>query len=234
MRFPESGARRQREWDEDAWERFLKKEDMRTAKFQELFETLGDRPDRNHIIMKELGLETPCDDPCAEDADCLLCPGKDDCEVHEMRLLAEWPDDGAQDSETDEILAIFEEVERIPAYQASHAFSLALQDYFAGWRHPLPSGRNSQDGDDVWNLLDTAALVPAQLAGGHGIGYDADCICGNIANCKRALNNAKRCGTLLTELSLAESEASRLEERLDQVCVAIGGWIEDLRSRVTS
>ena len=231
MRFPESGARRRQEWDEDAWERFLKKEDMRTAKFQELFETLGDRPDRNQIIMKELRLQTPFEDSCGENTDCAQCPGRYDCEIYEMRVLAECPEDCAQDPEADEILAIFEEVERIPAYQIAHAFSLALHDYLSGWLHRMPSGRNSQYGDDVWGLLDMAALVPAQLAGGHGIGYDDDCICGNIANCKRALLNAKRCHNLLAELSLPESEASRLDERLDDVCVAITAWIEELRTR---
>jgi hypothetical protein len=232
MRFPESGARRQREWDEDAWERFLKREDMRTAKFQELFETLGDRPDRNHIIMQELGLQTPCDESSCENVDCAQCPGKDDCEVYEMRVLVEWPDDCTQAPEADEILAIFEEVERIPAYQTAHAFSLVLQDYFARWHHGPLGGLSPGWGDDVWSLLDTAALVPAQLAGGHGIGYDEECICGNIANCKRALVNAQRCCRLIAELSLPEAEASDLDERVGQVCAAITAWIEELRARV--
>jgi hypothetical protein len=231
MRFPESGARRQREWDEDAWERFLKREDMRTAKFQELFETLGDRPDRNQIIMQELGLQTPYDGGCAEHTDCATCSGRDDCEVYEMRLLFDWPDGPAQDSETDEILAIFEEVERIPAYQAAHGFSLTLQDFFARWHHGLHGCQNPELGDEVWRLLDTAALVPAQLAGGHGIGYDEDCICGNIANCKRALLNAQLCGRLISELELPETDASQLSERLEQVCATIGQWIGELRAR---
>lgn len=231
MRFPESGARRQREWDEDAWERFLKREDMRTAKFQELFETLGDRPDRNQIIMQELGLQTPYDDGCAQHSDCAECPGKDDCEVYEMRLLVEWPDDSMDDPEADEILAIFEEVERIPAYQAAHAFSLVLQEYFARWHHGLRGCRDPQRGEEVWSLLDTAALVPAQLAGGHGIGYDDECICGNIANCKRALINAQRCGRSLADLNLPESDTADLADHAERVCTAITAWIEELRAR---
>ena len=231
MRFAESGARRRREWDEDAWERFLKREDMRTAKFQELFETLGDRPDRNQIIMQELGLQAPCGDGCAQHADCAECPGKEDCEVYEMRLLVEWPDDSMQDPEADEILAIFEEVERIPAYQTAHAFSLALQEYFAR-RHHGPRGcREPQWGEEVWGLLDTAALVPAQLAGGHGIGYDDDCICGNIANCKRALINAERCGRSLADLNLPDPDTADLADRAERVCTAITARIEELRAR---
>ena len=231
MRTPESGARGWAEWDEDTWERFLKREDTRTAKFEELLETLGDQPDRNQVIMDELKLRTPFGGKCPHE-DCAKCSSKDDCEVHEMRLIFEWPEDDSLDSELDEIATIFEEVERIPAYQQAHKFSLMLQAYFSMPRDGGRAGMTPMRRDEIWTLLDTAALVAAQVAGGHGIGYEPDCICGNIANCKRALRNAAGCLRYVRDMGLPETDAIALTNSAGRVCAAISGWIEELRSRV--
>jgi hypothetical protein len=150
-----------------------------------------------------------------------------------MHLLFEWPENGMDDAETQEILAIFDEVQRIPAYQQAHTFSLRLREYFgASLRGREPRDANPAWVQDVWGLLDAAALVPAQLAGGHGIGYERDCICGNIANCKRALNNARQCIHCLREMKLPKADAAALVNQARQVCAVVAGWIEDLRSRV--
>ena len=41
-------------WNEEQWEEFMKRSDVRSARFGELFETLIDHPDRDEIIDKEM------------------------------------------------------------------------------------------------------------------------------------------------------------------------------------
>ena len=42
------------DWDEEDWERFLQKADVRNAKYMELFETLHNHPDCDDLIAKEM------------------------------------------------------------------------------------------------------------------------------------------------------------------------------------
>jgi len=163
------------------------------AKFKELFDTLSGRPDREEVIMQEMGLDVFSDHCRQVQGECACCPRRCDCELFDMRRLFEWPPNFEEDPEAAEVLASFEEVKRLPVYQKAHLFSAALQRYFhaafspEGPAHVVASCWCGADAERVRRLLDAAALIPAQVAGGHGIGYDGDCICGNIANCKRAL-----------------------------------------------
>jgi hypothetical protein len=42
-------------WNEQQWEDFMKRSDVRSARYGELFETLIDHPDLDEIIDKEMG-----------------------------------------------------------------------------------------------------------------------------------------------------------------------------------
>jgi len=229
----------ERPWDEETWERFFRREDARMAKFKELFDTLSGRPDREEVIMREMGLERLSDHCRQARGECACCPRRYDCELFDMRRLFEWPPNFEEDPEAAEVLASFEEVKRLPVYQKAHLFSAALQRYFhaafspEGPAHVVASCWCGADAERVGRLLDAAALIPAQVAGGHGIGYDGDCICGNIANCKRALENADRCARYLEELPLPEADARTLRRCLEQVRAVLVQWIEELRSRAT-
>ena len=46
------------DWDEEDWERFLQKADVRTAKYMELFETLHNHPECRQHYSKRDGLES--------------------------------------------------------------------------------------------------------------------------------------------------------------------------------
>ena len=47
--------------------------------------------------------------------------------------------------------------------------------------------------EDVLEAISASSIIPAKIAGGHGMGYEKDTLCGNIANCKRSLKNARKC-----------------------------------------
>lgn len=238
MAFDNADSTHYNAWDEDDWERFLQQEDVRTAKFQELYESLRDNPRRNELIIRELGLCAPCGGNRAKgnktDDYCHTCEDRFDCEFHELCLLIDPSGLCEEDYESEDMLAAFDEVERIPAYQCAHEFAMILQDYFeiCPVGYCVSRNYNGNHSEQVWRLLDSAALVAAQLAGGHGIGYDPDCICGNIANCKRALKNALYCRQSLQSMNLGIGDGRTLMKKADELNAMILGWIEDLRSRV--
>ena len=238
MGFREPQLVNRHEWDEEAWERFFRREDARMAKFKELFDTLADHPAREGIVMREMGLEDVSTQCQKNHGNCPQCEHRHDCELHEMRRLLEWPENLDDDPEAADILASFEEAKRLPVYQKAHVFSTLLQHYFAPVCEknacPNPSERRARSdakSEQVWMLLDAASMVPAQVAGGHGIGYEGDYIRGNIANCKRALSNATRCRECLRQINLPVADAKALVKSANDLCAVLAGWIEALRAR---
>jgi hypothetical protein len=79
-------------------------------------------------------------------------------------------------------------------------------------------------------------VVSAKLAGGHGMGYDEDSLCGNIVCCKRSLEAADNSLRALRELAARRPE---LRERIDpllaegqEVRQLVDDRIAELRGRV--
>jgi hypothetical protein len=100
-----------------------------------------------------------------------------------------WPQTGATTNETDEEWAAGDEnpginedyptVSRQAREFASHVFDLT----------PPP--------DNAELLCLSAGKVDANLAGGHGLGYDEDSICGNIVKCRWARSDCEFCREML-------------------------------------
>jgi len=215
------------DWDEDDWERFLQQADVRTAKYQELFETLDGHPRRDELIAREMGWDQFFEQCRFEGGDCDNCPHRFDCERHELiRLVSGDDEDGDED-----LAEEFEEIWKIPAFREGHDFSLRLQQYFES-----NGNGDLRHDEDVLRALSAASMVPAQIAGGHGIGYDKDSLCGNIANCKRALKNLGICFSLLTDLHTRQiipfERLCDLKSDAESLRAEVQHWIEDLRSRV--
>ena len=212
------------EWDEDDWERFMQRADVRAAKYQELLETLLDHPDRDRIIAGEMGWDKRLAG-CGEQRDCSGCDKRFDCEIYDMLCLAAEPGHIGGDPEADALISDFDDLQDIPAYARAHEFALHVQKAL----HDALHGETADE--EVGHAFTAAHMVAAKIAGGHGIGYERDCLCGNIANCKRALCNATRCAQTLAEMSLPKRDAARLLAAANEVCITLAGWIEELRSR---
>ena len=96
--------------------------------------------------------------------------------------------------------------------------------------------RNKKIDEDVVEAVSASSMVPAKIAGGHGMGYEKDTLCGNIANCKRSLRNATICVYSL-EIVRAKSTFPDLDINIlisDAIKVEreVLKWIEYLRSRI--
>ncbi|MFQ5963725.1 MAG: hypothetical protein ACE5KZ_05520 [Candidatus Scalinduaceae bacterium] len=198
------------DWDEDDWERFLQKADVRTAKYLELFETLHNHPDCDELVAKEMGWYHKGND----------CEKNDECQAYINNL------------QYDEIIEEdIEDVKKIPAYKKSYEFYIKLNKYF--------KNKNKKDVDideDVMDAISASAFVSAKVAGGHGMGYEKDSLCGNIAICKRALKNAKICIYSLEKLRakalFPENEINILISDGVRIKHEVTKWIDELRSRI--
>ena len=80
----------------------------------------------------------------------------------------------------------------------------------------------------------SAGKVGANLAGGHGLGYDDEFICGNIVKCRWALSDCEFCREMLEQLHQQTGEASygQLVEDSRKLADAVRDRIARLRKRV--
>jgi len=185
------------DWDEDDWERFLQKADVRTAKYLELFETLHNHPDCDNLIAKEMGWSDKYEDcnykDCNyKDRSCDNCGKRDECHIYEVNQVFDNAVEYDESTESD--------VKDIIAYKKSYNLYIKLSKYFENRK-----GVNVDE--DALEAISASSMIPAKIAGGHGMGYEKDTLCGNIANCKRSLKNARKCVSFL-EIVRAKSTCS--------------------------
>jgi hypothetical protein len=83
-------------------------------------------------------------------------------------------------------------------------------------------------------LFLSAGKVGANLAGGHGLGYDDDTICGNIVKCRWALSDCEFCREMLEQLhdQTGDARYAKLVEDSRAVAESIRDRIARLRKRV--
>jgi hypothetical protein len=80
----------------------------------------------------------------------------------------------------------------------------------------------------------SAGKIGANLAGGHGLGYDEEFICGNIVKCRWALSDCEFCREMLEQLheKTGEDVYARLADDSRRIAEVIRERISRLRQRV--
>ena len=209
------------DWNEEDWERFLQKADVRTAKYLELFETLYTHPDCDKLIAKEMGWNHKYEDCNYKNESCDNCGKRDDCHIYEVNQIF---DNAVEYDETTE-----NDVRNIIAYKKSYKLYITLSKYFKNRK-----GVNADE--DVLEAISASSVIPAKIAGGHGMGYEKDTLCGNIANCKRSLKNARKCIYMLeivrAKATCPDSDINVLISDAINVEREVLKRIEYLRSRI--
>jgi hypothetical protein len=211
------------DWDEDDWERFLQKADVRTAKYLELFETLHNHPDCDSLIAKEMGWNNKYEDCNYNNRSCDNCGKRDECHIYEVNQVF---DNAVEYDETTE-----SDVKDIIAYKKSYNLYIKLSKHFKNSK-----GVNADEDEDVLEAISASSMIPAKIAGGHGMGYEKDTLCGNIANCKRSLKNARKCVYLLEIVRAKSTGSDRGINKLISEAIMVEREvlkrIEYLRSRI--
>ena len=204
-------------WDEDDWEGFLLRQDALNAKYQELFETLREHPQRDELIAREMHWNLPDD----------VAPPSDDDDDGE-------PDDELMDELDDPFdgeEAFVADLDTIPAYREAQDFALRVDRQLTGRLRERVA-----DDLDAAQAVRAAVDVTDHLANGHGMGYERDTLCGNIACCNRAGRSLRECLDGLLSVRrrgvLPPSEADELLERGRATYDVVAHRTEDLRRRV--
>src|SRR5690606_20628579 len=122
----------------------------------------------------------------------------------------------------------FGDLGTLPIYR--QAFDLATE--VLDWSHTLPGAMKDST---LVQLCSHLMQIPADVAKGHGIGYEQDMIGGNIACVKRALADANAALDLLAESRDAPymegRRYARFYEAVFELRNALGIYVQDLRDR---
>ncbi len=197
-------------WTEEQWEAFMKRQDLKAARFGEILETVIDDPNRYEIIEKEMGWDM-------ENGPAVEIPELTQDEEEEINQQMKQED---------------EALERIPAYQKSMEVATKVQ------RLLKPLFKNGEDDpdEDISDALSGAYIPAAKIAGGHGMGYDDDVLCANIVNNKIALAANKTCQKALKSIRdrkmLPAKKVNDVLKHVEEAGSLIEGRIADLRSKV--
>jgi hypothetical protein len=217
-------------WSEAEWDAFLDRADFCSARYQELFETLADDPQRDQIIGREMGWDE--NEPHVE------TPWLRELEQQAGSEQAE--DIGSRDEDIAEnVRNIHAQLDAedaalnsIPAYRAALAFGDAVRLAIMA----MSQASDPALDDDLIQTLTQALAIAAKVAAGHAMGYHDEVLGGNIAQCRRAMDAAGACAISLQCIAqkklLEAATATRLEQQLDQVRQALEARLKELRARV--
>ncbi|MEX0746579.1 MAG: hypothetical protein WD275_01180 [Rhodothermales bacterium] len=215
-------------WDEERWEAFLREHDRRI--------------DRYMSLLFRFMTETP---PPAEEGSrarkeweedlrqYLIGNGMSPDDILPRLLSGQWSEDDDAESaqpylEQEDQGADMDDVRHIPVYRDAQR----LASQILRWSNDLPG-----------HLKDSALVqfcshitqIPANIAKGHGIGFELEMIGGNIACSKRALLAANSALDLLLEIKgalyMEQTFYRRIYEDTYEVRNRIGVHIQDLRGR---
>ena len=221
-------------WDENQWESFLKKDDDRIARYMKLLNRFlaenplpkTDDPQQNqewkdafnaYLIQHGLPLEdfeagqflVSGDEETDED-------GAVQFELPEMDLLEE---DAAR---------TFEALQQIPVYQKAYSLTTNV----LAWSDSLPG---SVKDSELVQFCSNIMQVTANIAKGHGMGYDREVLGGNIACLKRGIQAANSALDLLRDMKarsyFSTDEYQELYEKTYEVRNSVGLYIQEMRDR---
>lgn len=161
-------------WDEDDWERFMTIQDKKVdelMRLDELFLNSGLDP---HADLELMGFEE-CDHKCED------CSDRCSCWEYQEKLAKESREArGIPEPEFEHEEPAFK---NLPAYKLSFDFAIQVMELLK----TIPDKHYDTD-EDLYKLAWNCGMAGAKIAGGDGIGYSPDSICGNVANCKRGAN----------------------------------------------
>lgn len=204
-------------WDEDDWERFMTIQDKKVdelMRLDELFLNSGLDP---HADLELMGFEE-CDHRCEDCSDRYSCWEYQENLAKESREVRGIPEPEHEEPE----------FKNIPAYQLSFEFAIKAMEFVK----TIPDRDYGSD-TDLRKLAWNCGMAGAKIAGGDGIGYSPDSICGNVANCKRGANAMSASVEALEALSQRPKLAKRaleLKEMGETALKAIWARIEELRA----
>jgi len=220
-------------WDEHRWEDFLKENDRRVDRYMhDLQQFIQGHPQPNRTneeaflnwkaqlraYMESRGWADP-DLPLGDPDGTPQPPDDAVLSFDELLNAARFPGGREEDEE---------DINNLPVYHVA----VSLAGFVLEWANKLPG--EIKDSTLV-QYCSQIMQIGANLAKGHGIGYEQDMIGGNIACVKRALASANAGLSLLHDMREApymeEETYARLYEETFEVRNDVGLYVQALRER---
>ena len=215
-------------WDEESWEAFLRENDKRVDRYMSiLFKFMTQNPplgEEGSAVRKRW----------EEDLrQYLISNGMSPDDALPRMLSGQWSEDCTEPGEPSDAAEIepedeLEDIRNLPVYcEAQRLASSILR-----WSNDLP-GRMKDSA--LVQFCNHVTQIPANIAKGHGIGYEQEMIGGNIACAKRALMAANAALDLLLEIKGApymdRHFYRKVYEETFEVRNRIGVHVQELRRR---
>jgi hypothetical protein len=208
--------------NEEQWAEFIRRAEARSDRYGELFETLLDDPQREQKIAKEMGWRIP-DEALGDDV------------VEDVPFEPDAADDepsASEDFDFDEP----DEEDSIPAYRMINELGKRADAVL----HPLMEqdrGKGEEAvGEDLSEAYIQVHIASAKIAGGHGMGYEDDVLCGNIVCNRIALEALGKCDAAWRRLAagriVPQDAAAAILAELARCIAALEQRIAELRKSV--
>jgi hypothetical protein len=223
--------RRKRKWmpvpddrpmTEAEWQQMFKESDARAARYGDLLETLIDHPHRDEIIEKEMGWDDDGEEeepPTEEELEQLRKDGFNSREEFEqwkidtLNAACEAVARAEVDDDEEE-----NDVEKLPVYNLAVEVGMEIHKklgpYLKKHWSDEHEGYTSDVGERMGEVYSNSLVIGAKIAGGHGISYDDDSLCGAIVKFRIALDAARTCEHGLTALRDDKSLPAKLVDGL--------------------
>ncbi len=221
-------------WDENQWESFLKKDDDRISRYMKLLNRFlaeyplpkTEDPQQNqewkdafnaYLIQHGLPLE---------DFEAGQFSVRPDEEIDDAGTIHfEVPDDDLIEEDDRQTFA---SLQQIPVYQKAYA----LTTHVLSWSDGLPGAIKDSE---LVQYCSSVMQITANIAKGHGMGYDREVLGGNIACLKRGIQAANVALDLLSEMKprpyFSKDEYKELYERTYELRNSVGLYIQEMRDR---
>ena len=167
----------------------MKQSDLRSARYGELLETLIDDPQRDVKIAHEMGWDIEDDEPAEGDFNATEFMNQIAAEVEaENEAKREAGIDPAEEWDREREA----EEKAIPAYMHVNRIGDRLIELYKPYHQDDAPKQSEEDEELLGQGFISIQIAGAKIIGGHGMGYEDEVICGNIVNCKRALEAAEQ------------------------------------------
>ena len=206
-------------WTEEQWERFMLENEKLMDRYEQVRKENPDRRwddplDLYHKVHYDLDLGEESEHP-----------------AEPPESVSDEPSESSEEAGGEEPeLPEKEDFHDISVYQLAYAFSLAVYDYLKR----AESGRKELD--PIHQQLALHGLrIAADIAGGHGLGYDEETLCGNIVKNRWALGHAVEARRLCDQLIERDGpipDIAALQAQLLPIIKTLEERIAELRARV--
>jgi hypothetical protein len=126
-------------------------------------------------------------------------------------------------------------LQAIPAYRDGFEFASKLHKVLKKYFNK-PLAEDEEPDEDLSAALLNSHLIAVKIAGGHGIGYEDDALCGNIVKCRHSLAAAIECAAALDRIRDRGIAPAKVLNPFIEECQRLRGLVEqhiaELRSRV--